>query len=310
MMIEPKKLKKGDKVALIGTSGFICKNKLKEGIEFVKNLGLEPIVGESCNAEYGYLSGSDKLRAGDLNRFFNDKTISGIFCMRGGYGATRILDLIDYEVIKRNPKIFIGYSDITALHIAFNQKSNLVTYHSPMPSTEFYKGVDEYTLKSFLNNIMEEKNVLEKIKFIKNPKEQKIITLIGGKAQGELIGGNLTLIASLMGTPYEIDTRGKILFLEDIDEEPYRIDRMLTQLRLAGKFQEAAGIILGAFTNCEAKNPGESLNLEEVIADTLFSVDKPVVKNLAAGHCLPTMTLPLGKTIRIDTELEILEIIN
>ncbi|MGL4252493.1 MAG: S66 peptidase family protein [Fusobacteriaceae bacterium] len=309
-MIEAKKIKKGDKVALVGTSGAISKDRLREGIEFVKKLGLEPIVGESCNGEYGYLSGSDQLRASDLNKFFSDETISGIFCMRGGYGAPRILDLIDYEVVKRNPKIFIGYSDITALHLAFNQKSNLITYHSPMPSTEFYKIVDEYTLKSFLNNIMERENFLENEKLIENPEEQKLITLVHGKAQGELIGGNLTLIASLMGTPYEIDTKGKILFLEDIDEEPYRIDRMLTQLRLAGKFQEAAGIILGAFTNCEAKNPERSLSLEEVIADTVLSSGKPVIKNLAAGHCLPTMTLPLGKIVNIDTKCGSLEIIN
>ncbi|MGL4569066.1 MAG: S66 peptidase family protein [Fusobacteriaceae bacterium] len=309
-MIEAKKIKKGDKVALVGTSGAISKDRLREGIEFVKKLGLEPIVGESCNGEYGYLSGSDQLRASDLNKFFSDETISGIFCMRGGYGAPRILDLIDYEVVKRNPKIFIGYSDITALHLAFNQKSNLITYHSPMPSTEFYKIVDEYTLKSFLNNIMERENFLENEKLIENPEEHQLITLVHGKAQGELIGGNLTLIASLMGTPYEIDTKGKILFLEDIDEEPYRIDRILTQLRLAGKFQEAAGIILGAFTNCEAKNPERSLSLEEVIADTVLSSGKPVIKNLAAGHCLPTMTLPLGKIVNIDTKCGSLEIIN
>lgn len=308
-MTEAKKLRKGDRVGLIGTSGVISEDRLREGIEFVKKIGLEPVVGESCRGEYGYLSGSDELRAGDLNRFFEDKSIAGIFCMRGGYGAPRILDLIDYEMIKRNPKIFIGYSDITALHIALNQKSDLITYHSPMPSTEFYQEVDEYTLKNFLKNIMEDESVAEK-KSVENPVGQEIAALVHGEAQGELIGGNLTLIASLMGTPYEIDTRGKILFLEDIDEEPYRIDRMLTQLRLAGKFREAAGIILGSFANCEAKNPEKSLTLEEVIEDIIVSAGKPAIKNLAAGHCLPTLTLPLGKVVKISSEPESIEIIN
>lgn len=309
-MIEAKKLNRGDKVALIGTSGVIPEERLLEGIEFVKKIGLNPVVGDSSRANYGYLSGSDQLRADDFNRFFKDKSIAAIFCMRGGYGAPRILDLIDYEMVKKNPKIFIGYSDITALHIALNQRCNLVTYHSPMPSTEFYKGVDEYTLNSFLNNIMDgvKSNISNEI--IKNIEPQEIIELIPGIAQGELVGGNLTLIASLMGTPYEIDTKGKILFLEDVDEEPYRIDRMLTQLRLAGKFKEAEGIVLGSFTNCNSKNPEKSLTLEEVIRDTLFSAGKPMIKNLTAGHCLPSLTLPLGKKVKMDTRDGSLEILN
>lgn len=309
-MIEAKKLNKGDKVALIGTSGIIQEDRLRDGIEFVKKLGLNPIVGDSCRGRYGYLSGSDELRAEDFNRFFKDEKIKGVFCMRGGYGASRILDFLDYEEIKKNPKIFIGYSDITALHLVLNQKCKLITYHSPMPSSEFYKNVDEHTLNSFLDNIMDGRESSLNRKLIENSEKEKIVTLIPGIAQGELIGGNLTLIASLMGTPYEIETKGKILFLEDIDEEPYRIDRMLTQLRLAGKFQNAAGIILGAFTNCVAKNPEKSLTLEEVIADTLFSSKKPIMKNIIAGHCLPSLTLPLGKIVKMNSENGTLEILN
>lgn len=308
-MREARKLKKGDWVGLIGTSGVIPEDRLEKGIEFVKKLGLNPVVGDSCKGKYGYLSGSDHLRAEDFNRFFRDENIAGVFCMRGGYGAPRILDLIDYDMVKKNPKIFIGYSDITALHTVLNQKCNLVTYHSPMPSTEFYKGVDQYTLDSFLNNIMENEEVKGKDKIIKNPQKMPV-TVVSGVAEGELTGGNLSLIVSLMGTPYEIETKGKILFLEDIDEEPYRIDRMITQLRLAGKFHDAEGIILGSFANCEAKNPEKSLSLEEVIRDILVPVGKPLIKDLIAGHCLPSLTLPLGKKIKLDADKGILEILN
>lgn len=310
MKIEAKKLNRGDRVALIGTSGVILKERLEKGIEFVESLGLIPVVGDSCRGGYGYLSGSDDLRAGDFNRFFKDESIAGVFCMRGGYGAPRILDRIDYQMIRENPKIFIGYSDITALHLALNQKCNLITYHSPMPSTEFYKGVDKFTLDSFLDNIMNREEEKNKNKFIQNSETEKIITLVSGAAEGELVGGNLTLISSLMGTPYEVDTKGKILFLEEVGEEPYRIDRMLTQLRLAGKFEESAGIILGAFTDCAAKNLENSLTLEEVIADTLFSAGKPIMKNFNAGHCLPSLTLPLGKIIKMDTANGRLEVLN
>lgn len=310
-MREAKKLKRGDTVGLIGTSGIIPAERLEQGIEFVRSLGFNVVVGDSCRSKYGYLSGTDEVRAKDINRMFKDKNIQGIFCMRGGYGAPRIMDKIDYEMVKENPKIFAGYSDITALHIAFNQKSDLVTYHSPMPSTEFYRGVDEETLKSFLENIMDDNETEKSDKIgLKNLGDKNLETLVSGVAEGELIGGNLTLIASMLGTSYEIECKGKILFIEDIDEEPYRIDRMLTQLRLAGKLDDAVGIILGCFTNCEAKNPEKSLTLDQVIEDILKPLKKPMVKNFTAGHCLPTLTLPMGKRIKFnagDRTLEILE---
>lgn len=310
-MREAKKLKKGDIIGLVGTSGIISEERLIQGIEFVKSLGFNVIVGESCSSKYGYLSGSDEIRARDLNEMFSNQDIRGIFCMRGGYGAPRIMDKIDYDLIKKNPKIFIGYSDITALHTAFNQKAELITYHSPMPSTEFYRGVDEKTLKSFLENIMDiGKNYDSEEIGIRNIGERSLETVVEGIAVGELTGGNLTLIASMLGTPYEIDCRGKILFLEDIDEEPYRIDRMMSQLRLAGKFEEAAGIILGCFTNCEAKQPEKSLTLDQVVKDILVPAGKPILKNLTAGHCLPTLTLPLGKRVRMDSIEKKIEILN
>ena len=155
--------------------------------------------------------------------------------------SARILDLLDYKTIRKNPKIFAGYSDITALHVAFNQKCDLITFHSPMPASEFYECVDEYTMSFFKRNIFSG----DSLGIIENPKGEKIETLVKGNAKGRITGGNLTLLASSIGTKYEVDTKGKILFIEEVDEAPYRIDRMLLQLKQSGKFKDATGIVLG-----------------------------------------------------------------
>lgn len=295
-MITPKKLKKGDTIGLLSASGPILKERLEPGIKFVESLGFKVVIGKSCYEKYGYLAGSDDTRANDINEMFANPEINGIFCMKGGYGTPRIIDLLNYEIIEKNPKTFIGYSDVTALHVVLNQKCNMVTYHSPMPTTEFYKGVDEYTLKSFLENIMESESIRE----LKNPECNEIKILMPGVVQGQLIGGNLSLIAGLIGTPYEVDTKGKILFLEEIEEEPYRVDRMLMQLKHSGKLNDLEGIILGEFTDCHPEEPEKSLTLEQVIEDILLPLKKPLIYNVKCGHCLPTMTLPLGKKIRLD----------
>lgn len=295
-MIRPKHLKKGDKIGLIGSSSPTPKDRIEPSIRAMEALGLEVILGESCLKNHGYLSGTDEIRANDINKMFEDKSIKGIFAMRGGYGAPRILDKLDYDMIKKNPKVFAGYSDITALHNVFNQKCELITFHTPMPSTEIYKGVDEYTLDYFKKNIFSD----IPLGVLKNPDGQDLKTLVTGEAEGILVGGNLSLVASSLGTPYEIDTRGKILFLEEIEEYPYKIDRMLVQLKLAGKFKEAAGIILGAWTNCEAKEGDNSLTLMEVFEEIIIPENKTTIYNLACGHCMPTISLPLGTKIKIN----------
>ncbi|MFT8349987.1 S66 peptidase family protein [Clostridium saccharoperbutylacetonicum] len=295
-MIRPKHLKKGDKIGLIGSSSPTPQDRIEPSIRAMEALGLEVILGESCLKNHGYLSGTDEIRANDINKMFEDKSIKGIFAIRGGYGAPRILDKLDYDMIKKNPKIFAGYSDITALHNVFNQKCELITFHTPMPSTEIYKGIDEYTLDYFKKNIFSD----IPLGVIKNPDGQDLKTLVTGEAEGILVGGNLSLVTSSLGTPYEIDTRGKILFLEEIDEYPYKIDRMLVQLKLAGKFKEAAGIILGAWTNCEAKEGDNSLTLMEVFEEIIIPENKTTIYNLACGHCMPTISIPLGTKIKIN----------
>lgn len=297
-MIRPKPLKTGDKIALIGTSSPIAQDRIEPSIRAMEELGLKVVLGESVLANHGFLSGSDEIRAKDINTMFEDNTIKGICAIRGGYGAGRLLDMLDYEMIKKNPKIFAGYSDVTALHNVFNEKCNLITFHTPMAATEFYKGVDNYTMDFFKKNIFSD----EPLGIIENPNGQEIKTLVSGAAKGKLVGGNLSVIVSTMGTSYELDTKGKILFLEDVDESPYKIDRMLLQLKQCGKFKDAEGIVLGLWTKCESKEPEKSLSLMEIFEELIIPENKPTIFNLACGHGMPTMSLPLGAEVKINTD--------
>ncbi|WP_432408207.1 S66 peptidase family protein [Wukongibacter sp. M2B1] len=295
-MIKSKTLKKGDCIGIVAPASPTPEEDVIRSKEALEKLGFEVKVGQSCYGRYGYLSGNDDLRAGDINRMFGDKNIDGIMCIRGGYGTPRILEKIDYSCIRKNPKVFIGYSDITAIHIALNQICRLITFHGPMASTDMIKDFDDFTRESLMDSIMYEDIVEE----VKNPCGHEIQTLVKGCAEGLLVGGNLSLIAATIGTPYEIDTRGKILFIEDIDEEPYSIDRMLTQLSLSSKLDEASGFILGDWNNCIAKSYNPSLTLTEVLDDLIVPLNKPTICNIRAGHCKPMVTLQLGRKISID----------
>ncbi len=298
-MIIPKKLSRGDCVALIAPSSSANPEGLAEAIKSVKEFGLEPKVYESCRANHGHVSGPDELRAGDVNKAFLDDEVKGIICLRGGYGTPRILDKIDYEAISKHPKIFLGYSDITGLHTPINKISKLVTFHGPMPAPAWKDKLDPYT-----------KGYLEKILFgcgplgeVKNPEGEEIHTLVPGTAKGMLVGGNLSLLANALGTPYEIDTKDKILFIEDTGESVYRIDGMFSSMRLAKKFSDAKGIIIGTFERCprEKKNTGyEDLPLMQVIEEIIKPIGVPTIYNFRAGHNYPQPTLPLGINVELD----------
>ena len=295
-MIKPKGLNFGDTIGIIAPASPVSEEDVQKVYNKITSLGFQVKIGSSCYEEYGYLSGKDNIRAEDINNMFKDRRIHGIICLRGGYGSPRILDLIDYNIIKNNPKVFVGYSDITALHIAFNQIAGLVTYHGPMAGSNMIKNFNEFTKNSLFNTIMRKKSSCK----IKNPVEENIKTINSGVGRGQIIGGNLSLIVNTIGTPYEIDVKNKILFIEEIGEEPYVIDRMLNQLRLSGKLKESSGIILGDFNNCRAKNPERSLTLEEIINDQIKPVGKPTIYNLQSGHCNPMITLPLGVEAVLD----------
>lgn len=290
----PKPLMKKNTIGLIAPAGPLRNIKVEEIKYELNKLGYKVKIGKSCYLSYkGYLSGSDKERAIDLERMFLDKDVNAILCIRGGYGCTRILDLIDFNIIRDYPKIFIGFSDITALHIAINQKSNLATYHGIMASS--IQKWDEFTYASLIEALTFQDKLV-----IKNPYDEKFISLYDGSCEGRLIGGNLSLITSTLGTEYEIDTKGKILFIEEIGEYTYKIDKMLNHLQMAGKFQNCQGIIFGEFTNCNKAfdNDEDILNILEEIA---IKNKKPTLCNLKSGHCMPMVTIPLGMICEMNS---------
>ncbi len=296
-MIRPDPLFPGAKVALVAPASAVPEEKLQPALDYVHSLGLEPVVYPSCyfaNRD-GYLAAGDMQRAKDINDAFADSEIDGIWCIRGGYGGHRILPLLDVEQIRKNPKWFGGYSDVTALHTFFNQICGFETYHCTMPSTE--PSPDDFTLKYLKDALFG--NLSGKFSY---PENQNPQSLVPGKASGILCGGNLSLLAASLGTPWEIDTRDKILFLEDIGEKTYRVDSMLTQLRNAGKFRNCAGIILGAWTDCPPEYPEKTLLLPEIFEQLIVPAGKPAIMDVACGHVLPTLSLPLGRMCTLDAE--------
>ena len=301
-MIYPTPLTPGDRVALVGPSGPVPPERVEPALEAVKAMGLTPVLYPSATAAYGYLAGEDRQRARDLTDAFLDDSIRGVLCIRGGYGAQRMLPYFDPEAAISHPKVFCGYSDITAIHALLNQTGEgLVTFHTPMPSTEWYQGLDDYTLESM-------KNLLFCPPADWSPRENPADcpppeVLVPGEAVGPLRGGNLSLVASSVGVWYGLDAPGMVLFLEDIGERPYRLDGMLTHLRNSGTLGRCAAILLGAFTDCAAEDPARSLTIPEVIRDVVEPVCRekniPLVSGLTCGHTLPTMSLPLGARARL-----------
>jgi len=284
----PKPLKKGDKIALIAPAGIVCEQKIKQAVGKIRKMGLIPVLGKNVYEKHGYFAGTDDLRAGDFNRAFSDDRIKGVFCLRGGYGANRILDKINWDAVKENPKVFVGYSDITALHIAINQICGFVTYHGPMAATELLQA-DNTTLQSLGRSIFGKKNSFK----LENPSDtQPVKQLVSGSFSGIITGGNLSLITASLGTKYEICTANKILFIEEVSEPVYKIDRMLTQLKNAGKLDEVTGVVLGQFSNVTSTK--DSLTLDQVLEEIFVPIGKPVICDFACGHQMPTMTIPLG----------------
>ncbi len=232
-MIKPEKLNPGDKVAVIAPASSANESAVLRGEKMIKAMGLEPVMFPTCYTNHGHMSARDELRAKDVNDAFSDNSIKGIICLKGGYGTMRILNMLDYETIKVNPKIFIGYSDITGLHIAFNKICRMVTYHGFMAVTNIYKKKGEkfkfhpYTFQSIQKNLFTN----EAPGLVENPLGEIMEAMHGGAAEGELIGGNLSLLAATLGSPYEIDTKGKILFIEDIGEPVKRIEIGIDKLK-------------------------------------------------------------------------------
>lgn len=294
---KPYALAPGSTLGIIAPASPVYKSTcVADGISLLESLGFKVILAPNALNTNKYLAGTDRERLADLHGMFMEPDIDGVICLRGGYGSMRILSNIDYRVIRRNPKVLVGYSDITALHLAIWKRTGLVTFSGPMLATEFGRDPGDYTIRQFLKAVTNP----APLGFI--PSAPGVVTEVinPGRARGHLIGGNLSLVAALLGTPYELDTRGAILFLEDVGEQPYRIERMLRQLLLAGKLSSAAGVIFGECIRCEAEENDHSFALREVIQESIKHLTIPCFYGLGAGHGAHKATLPLGIEAEMD----------
>ena len=295
---KPKKLNKKDVIGIISPASSPDEfSRVEKGVKYLESLGYRVKIGANVGKNHGYLAGTDKERVDDLHEMFKDKDIKAIFTLRGGYGAFRLLDKIDYRLIKNNPKIFVGYSEITSLQMAFFEKAGLMTYAGPMVAVDFYDEVSHYTNEHFWATITSNKK-LGKLKF---PENQKLPFLQKGIASGRLIGGNLAVFAALLGTDYFPNLTGKILMIEDIGELPYRVDRMLNQLRLSGTFKKIKGIILGRFVDCHEHDPNKkTLTLGEVISEYIGTLKIPSIYTFPHGHIKDFVTIPFGLKVNLN----------
>ena len=303
-MVYPKPLKPGDTVAIIGIAGCVRgEDRRKTVEEHAKNLemmGFRVKIDPSACGRWGYMAGTDEERAAALTNAFLDDEVNGIWCVRGGYGCIRILDKIDWDAIAKHPKVFVGYSDITAIHTVLQERCGMATFHGPMVVTDEYTGANLESLRYAVTGHPDRALI--------NPDGTELKRLRPGRAEGRLVGGNLSLIASTIGTPYELDTWGKILFLEDVGEHVYTMDRYLQTLRLAGKLDGCAGIIFGGFDDVEGD--GEDFSMLDILRGIVEPLRVPVIAGLQAGHMKQKLTLCLGHTYRMDADARSITLID
>ncbi|RYG71314.1 LD-carboxypeptidase [Lentibacillus lipolyticus] len=286
--MKPERLREGDTIGIMAPASPVETTQLHKAMPFFRRMGLHIKFGTTIGSEHGYLAGTDDERLYDLHSMIADTSVRAIMFARGGYGTARIADKIDYELIRKHPKILWGYSDITYLHTAIRQRTGLTTFHGPMPASDIAdKDFDQLSASLF-------QQLFSPVELHYTEAISPLEVIRHGEAQGPLVGGNLSLLVSTLGTAFEIDTKGKLLLIEDIGEAPYRVDSMLNQLRLAGKLQEAAGIIVGDFRDAEPDPKQPSLTLQQVFDDYLKRLDCPVVAGFKMGHCFPHVPVPLG----------------
>lgn len=299
MKVRPNRLKRGDTVAIVALSSGLNQEHLIEKLRFLEMLGLQYKIGKTVYMPEGMLAGTDEERLFDLHHFVKDPEVKAIICARGGYGIARLIDKIDYTLIEENPKIFLGFSDVTVLHTVLNEYSNLVTFHGPMLSN-IEKPLDDLSKKMF-------QQLFTPIEIQYTEDISTLQTIVPGEVRGELTGGNLNRFVGTLGTKFEIDVRGKILVIEDIHESVMRIDNMLNQLRLARKLEQAAGFVIGDFSKL-----GENECYEDVIRifeSYIGHLNKPAVAGFKIGHCEPNIMIPLGVDAILDANEKVLKIL-
>lgn len=293
-------LRSGDTIAFVAPAGPPEKERVEKCARLLEKRGFKVILPANLFRKDGYLAGSDEERAAELNAALRDPKVRAIFPCRGGYGLTRILDRIDYAALRKNPRVLIGYSDLTALHLAVAAQAKVITFHAPMPESSLWRDDGEY---AYAHASLWRAICLSRYQGAKGPgyvldlpRSAAPQRLVGGKAQGRLVGGNLSLICATLGTPYAIQARGNILFVEDTGEAPYRVDRYFSQLRLAGVLADAAGIIVGDFARTDVKE------VEKIVRGYCSSLKQPVLMNFPVGHTVFNTTLPHSCLAELDAD--------
>lgn len=310
-LIKPGRLLPGDLVGIIAPGGHTNDTALEKAVANVESLGLRARLGDNVHYVYGNYAGTVAQRLEDLHRMFLDPDIKAIWAIRGGSGCISLLEHIDYRLIRAHPKVLVGYSDITCLHLALLKHAGLVTFHGPVASSTFSEYATEH-LRNVLMTPHDNYTIAMSAENARMAEEQanyRIRTIHAGVATGRLIGGNLSLFSALAGTPYAADFTDAILYLEDVNEEPYRIDRMMTQLQLSQGFGHAAAVMLGIFEQCEGVDGEGALSLDETLDQHLSPLTRPAVAGYSFGHIRHQFTMPVGTRARLDTAAQTLTLL-
>jgi len=287
-LLTPPRLKPGDKIGVVAPASPFDRKVFNQGLRVLEKMGFDPYVPEGVFEKKRYLAGTDAGRAERIHSLFRDKTVRAIICARGGYGSLRLLTLLDYSIIRKNPKVFVGFSDVTALLTVFYSRCGLVGFHGPMVAT--LATATPKARKALYGAVAS----AEKIRLT----SQHAVVVRTGTASGPVLGGNLTTLSHLLGTPFAPVFKGQILILEEINEAPYRLDGMLMQMKLAGCFEGLAGLVLGAFINC-----GSQKGVYEIAADIFREAKFPVLAGFSFGHVRGNPTIPIGMKATLDTDL-------
>lgn len=291
----PPKLIKGDTIGICAPAGALRrKEEVSEFTSILQEMGFNVKVGKNVYEKYGYLAGTDEQRASDFMDLINDQEVKGIFFLRGGWGCARLFELLDYSALRENPKVIMGFSDATSLLNHLTSELGLITFHGPSGNSTWNKYSKGYIKGVLLDG--------DSVKFKNESTDHEITTYQGGEATGFLFGGNLSVLCSMIGIIEPNFVRGSILFLEDVGEEPYRIDRMLTQLKQANIISNCNGIILGNFRKCTAEEPDRSFSLEEVFDQHFGDIDIPVYYGAQIGHAVNKFTVPIGATATMNAD--------
>ncbi len=307
MVLKPPRLRPGDLIGLISpASAPSSADTIEQGVRYLERLGYRVKVGEHAATVRGYLAGTDDQRATDLNTMIRDPEVRAIIAVRGGYGSTRILSMVDYRALKRQPKIIVGYSDITALQLAIFCRTGLVTISGPMSGVEMLDNIDPYTEENFWRVITSR----SKVGRLGNPGNEPLNILRGGIGVGRILGGNMATLAALLGTSFAPSFREAILILEDVDEAPHRIDRMLSQLENAKILGRISGLVFGKFTDCVPTDPSKPyLTVDQILENVSHRVEVPVISNLQYGHIPKKLSIPIGLKAKVDGKKGAIEVL-